>query len=344
MDSAHLPASLGRYQLLEPLGFGGMGVVLRAKDPELRREVAIKLVPDELRANSDAMERLRREAVVMARINHPNVVRVFDVGEQDGMYYYVMELLLGKSLEKRPADTPFDPKEFLGIFTPLADALDVVHRNGIVHRDIKPSNIFVGVPVRGAVLTDFGLTFAPDWERLTSSGIVVGTARYAAPEQMRGEPPNVLSDMFSLGASMVEYASGKPPFADYHGPELLAVRAEAVLPPLAKVAPAVPAPIAQIIDRCVRFQSVERFPSAGELHRALLRAGAAYDLSGAIFARAPSPVAPPPVPHALAKPVRRTTRAHSRAMTRAHWRLLALWLMLVATLVGLVLGVWLRRT
>ncbi len=259
-----------------------MGVVLRARDPELRRDVAVKVVSGPVLLEPGTVERFQREAQVLARLSHPNIVRIFDWGEEQGRLYYVMELLPGTSLDRRrPEETqvgvprpppPFDAREFLDVFTPLADALHEVHAVGVVHRDIKPGNVMTGVPERGAVLTDFGLTLVSGSERLTRTGFVVGTGRYLAPEQLGEKPPGPLADIYSLGVTMFEVVTGRIPFEELHGPELLVARMCARLPAVDSLAPEVPPEVAAVIDRCVEFEPGRRFRSARELHRALVAA------------------------------------------------------------------------
>jgi hypothetical protein len=308
VDADRLPRKFGRYAIVETLGVGGMGVVLSAVDPTLKRKVAVKVIPEEFGRSATSVERLRREAVVLAKLNHPNVVRVFDVGEEQGYQYYVMELLQGQSLDRRVPGQAFDPREFVRIFAPLAEALQAIHDSGIVHRDIKPANIFVDVPERGAVLTDFGLTFAEGQERLTMEGMVVGTVRYAAPEQLRGDPPSPLSDQFSLGASMFEFASGKQPFQEVQGPELILVRSETPMPSVLSAAPWLPAEVAGIIDRCLQFHASARFPDAAALRRALL--AIPVEPSGSVEVPRPEPVRRPSVKTVPAR--RRRTGRRSR--------------------------------
>ncbi|MBI3894068.1 MAG: serine/threonine protein kinase [Candidatus Wallbacteria bacterium] len=264
---------LGRYRLIERIGAGGMGVVTRAHDPKLNRDVAIKAIAEGGKTPPGVAERLRREAMMLARVSHPNVVRVFDVGQPPETLYYVMELLPGTSLESRLAAEPgpsrFDAKEFLELFTPLSDALAAAHAAGVLHRDIKPANIMVGVPDRGPVLTDFGLAWVPDQARLTREGVVVGTLRYMAPEQAAGSAPSPLCDLYGLGVCMFEYATGRKPFMELTGPMLILARPRQQLPPLACVAPHVPDSLARVIDHCVKLDPAERFASARHLHRAL---------------------------------------------------------------------------
>ena len=289
MERERLPRKFGRYAVVETVGVGGMGAVFSAVDPVLKRTVAVKVIPEEFCRSATSVERLRREAVALAKLNHPNVVRVFDVGEEQGFQYYVMELLHGQSLDRRVPGSAFDTREFVRIFASLADALQAVHDGGLVHRDIKPANIFVDVPERGAVLTDFGLTFAEGQERLTMEGMVVGTVRYAAPEQLQGDPPSPLSDQFSLGATMFEFVSGKTPFQEVQqGPELILLRSHTPMPSVLSVTPALPADVAGIIDRCLQFRSSARFRDAAELRKALL--AIPLEPSGSVETPMPEPV------------------------------------------------------
>ncbi|MBI4872641.1 MAG: serine/threonine protein kinase [Candidatus Riflebacteria bacterium] len=273
------PEALGRYRIVGKVGAGGMGVVLRAHDPVLKRDVAVKLVPAHLRANPAVAARFHREVLTLARVSHPNVVHVFDGGDEQGCLYYVMELLAGSSLDhrvKQPAAAgpppPFDAKEFLDVFAPVVDALAVVHEHGIIHRDIKPANILGDVPERGAVLTDFGLTWIESDEKLTREGAVVGTARYIAPEQVRGRPPDALSDLYSMGLTMWEFATREVPFKESKGPDILMRRVTEEMPSVATLAPEVPETLAIVIDTCLRREPERRFGSVRELHSVLARA------------------------------------------------------------------------
>ncbi|MBI3890256.1 MAG: protein kinase [Candidatus Wallbacteria bacterium] len=306
MAPGKVPERLGRYELKEQIGSGGMGTVFRAFDPKLQRYVAVKIVRPQIRGLETVAERFRREALALARLTHPGIVHVFDNGEEAGMLFLVMELLEGTTLQSRvpppgdpdggvppPAPQPFDSREFLDVFTQLADAIWAVHKQGLLHRDIKPANILVGVPERGAVLTDFGLAWMDDDAALTRQGSLMGTHHYMAPEQATGERATPASDVFSLGASMFEYATGRKPFAEIPSATLLAARRTADLPPIALAAPGVPEAIADIIDRAVQRDPAKRYESGRELHRALTRAARELALeSGAVAA--PGAQAPRP--------------------------------------------------
>jgi hypothetical protein len=198
----------------------------------------------------------------------------------------------------------------LSIFLPLADALAVVHGKGILHRDLKPANILAGVPERGAVLTDFGLTWTEGQQALTAVGNAVGTVRYMAPELLRGEPPNALADLYGLGATMFELATGHRPFEGRHGSTLMLACLDEKLPPVRDVTPAVPDTLAVVIDRAVQTLATERFPSARSLHRALVEAGRSLEPEAWLSAEA-RPAARPssrklvaPVPASASQPAR----------------------------------------
>ncbi|MBI4870495.1 MAG: serine/threonine protein kinase [Candidatus Riflebacteria bacterium] len=279
MPREKLPQRFGRYEVLDRVGSGGMGVVLRASDPQLRREVAVKCVPAAVMTLPSAIGRFHREAQILAHLSHPNIVRVFDSGEEEGYLYYVMELLNGRGLDQRtPAEVlgvprmeapPFDLAEFKQVFVPMCRALQAIHEAGLVHRDVKPANILAGVPERGPVLTDFGLALVSGAERLTETGMVVGTGRYMAPEQLSDTDPGLSCDLYALGMTMWEFTTGRVPFEDLHGPALLVARQTAQPPSVQRFQPEIPDDLAAVVDRCVQLAPGDRYPSARELEHAL---------------------------------------------------------------------------
>src|SRR5271154_4358083 len=221
-----LGKTISHYRVLEALGQGGMGVVYRAEDERLGRHVALKLLPEELHGDKQALERFKREARAASALNHPNICTIYDVGEADGRSFIAMEFLEGENLQRRIAGRPLPSAEILEIGLQLAGALDAAHSKGIVHRDIKPANIIVDKSGQ-AKLLDFGLAsieqlracpgtgatetaVAP--EGLTSPGAALGTAAYMAPEQARGEEIDARSDLFSFGAVLYEMCSGRAAF------------------------------------------------------------------------------------------------------------------------------------
>jgi serine/threonine protein kinase len=224
-----LPAGtrLGAYEIVSPLGAGGMGEVYRARDPRLGREVAIKVVPDTVSGSAHALDRFEREARAVAALQHPNICAIYDIGEtSDRRPFIVMELLDGETLQQRLQGGPLAIVTLVDLGIVVADALDVAHSAGIIHRDIKPANIFL--TARGPKLLDFGLAKSapgnadggatclptlPPEVHLTEPGSTVGTVAYMSPEQVRGEAVDARTDLFSLGTVLYEMATGRPAFA-----------------------------------------------------------------------------------------------------------------------------------
>jgi serine/threonine protein kinase len=216
LDPAENPAHLGRlghYEVVEIIGRGGMGIVLKAFDTVLHRIVAVKVLAPQLATTAAARKRFEREARAAAAISHEQVVAIYEVGEVKGLPYLVMEYVAGVSLQERLDRTgPQELKEILRIGMQTARGLAAAHVQGLIHRDIKPANILLHNGVERVKITDFGLARAIDDASLTQSGCIAGTPQYMAPEQARGEAVDHRADLFSLGSVLYAMCTGRPPF------------------------------------------------------------------------------------------------------------------------------------
>lgn len=279
---------LGRYVLADKVGQGAMGAVFRARDIKLDRDVAVKIVTG-FGVDPHACERLLREARAAAALNHPNVVAIHDVGEQEAQPFIVMELIEGATLETRP---PKGLEQMVETVCEICAALEHAHSRGIVHRDLKPSNVLVVDTERGRTvkLVDLGLALARGRDRVTAEGHVMGTPSYMAPEQALGKDVDGRVDLYALGVMMYLWATGELPFA---GDDALAVVAQhinaTVVPPRTRV-PEIPAELDAIITRLLAKDPAERFNTAGELDavlRAMIQADDTVDTLQFPAARSP---------------------------------------------------------
>ena len=287
--SAMIGSKLGSYEVEEEIGRGGMGVVYRAYQPNLQRKVAVKVLLPHLAKDADFVERFMREARAAAKLHHPGLVTIFDVGELDGTYYFSMQWLQGKTLEDRltePGDLPLD--EVVSIVSQMASALGYAHQAGVVHRDVKPANVIVDDTGR-AVLTDFGIAQAANETRLTRVGASVGSPDYMAPEQIQGEAIDARTDLYSLGVLFHNLLTGEPP---YTGEAPIAVAYQhlnAPVPSAREKRPEVPPALDEIVMRMMAKAPEERFQSAEEVLAAL------QDISGVQVTGPPTGIGSVPI-------------------------------------------------
>jgi len=267
---------LGPYEILGALGAGGMGEVYRARDTRLDRTVAIKILPEHLSSDPGRRARFEREARVISGLSHPNICALFDIGDQDEIHYVVLEYLEGSTLADRLAKGPLPLSEVLRVGAEIASALETAHRNGIVHRDIKPANVML--TKIGAKLLDFGLAKpseasataaavnAPTLSKsLTEEGVIVGTFRYMAPEQLEGKDTDSRTDIFALGALLYEMCTGRSAFSGASRASIIAAIMSSEPVPIIGLQPLCPPALERVVQTGLAKDPDERWQSAHDV-------------------------------------------------------------------------------
>ena len=284
-----VPGSRGvtsHYRIMEKLDQGGMGIVYKAKDLRLERNVALKFLPDSLLRDAPALERFRREALAASALNHANICTVYDVGEQDGRPFLAMEFIEGESLRQRIDGKPLAIEEILNLGMQIADALDAAHTQGIIHRDVKPANILVTKRGHAKVL-DFGLAklasnggedeTTMDLARpaadagISASGVICGTPSYMSPEQIRGDGVDSRADIFSMGLLLYEMATGQRAFPGVTAGVIIELVFSRTPTPVRSINPEIPPELEAIINKAIEKDREQRYQSAADVREDLQR-------------------------------------------------------------------------
>lgn len=271
---------LGPYEILAPLGAGGMGEVYRARDTRLDRTVAIKVLPSHLSADPELRQRFEREARAVSSLNHPHICTLHDVGHQDGTDYLVMEFIEGETLNSRLQKGALTTADLLRYSIQISDALDKAHRQGIVHRDLKPGNIML--TKSGVKVLDFGLAkvmqdkapvgvsqLATEQREITKEGTILGTVQYMAPEQLEGKDTDARTDIFALGAVMYEMATGKKAFEGRSNASLIAAILKEDPKPISQVQPVTPPILERLVKTCLAKDPEDRWQNVHDISNEL---------------------------------------------------------------------------
>jgi eukaryotic-like serine/threonine-protein kinase len=273
-------ARLGPYEILSPLGAGGMGEVYKAKDTRLERTVAVKVLPSHMSSSAEVRQRFEREAKTISQLSHPHICALYDVGREGETEYLVMEYLEGETLSERLAKGPLPLESTLRYGVEIADALDKAHRQGIVHRDLKPANVML--TKSGVKLLDFGLakamapaspqsklTALPTQQGLTQEGTILGTFQYMAPEQLEGKDADARTDIFAFGAVLYEMATGRKAFTGATQASLITAIMSMDPQPISQVQAMSPPALDRVVKTCFAKDPEDRWQSAGDIGKEL---------------------------------------------------------------------------
>ena len=269
---------LGQYEIRSPLGAGGMGEVYRAHDKRLDRDVAIKVLPEYLTSDPDRLRRFEQEARATAALNHPNILAVYQMATDNGVSYLVEELLEGETLRERLQRGPIPLRKAIDYGVQIAHGLAAAHDKGIVHRDLKPENLFVTKDGRVKIL-DFGLAHVEESKTAsgqeqtvtfkTEPGVVLGTAGYMSPEQVRGKAADHRADIFAFGAILYEMVTGKQTFRKATSAETMTAILNEEPPSISQLTPTAPPGMQRVVHRCLEKNPEQRFQSASDMAFAL---------------------------------------------------------------------------
>lgn len=265
MEELHYGTPLaGKYKIIEVVGRGGMGVVYKAEDTKLKRQVALKFMPPELTRDAEAKERFVLEAQAAAALSHPNICTIHEINEEEGKSFIAMEYVQGQSLKAKIESGPLKLNEALNIAIQAAEALDEAHKKDIIHRDIKSANIMVADKGQAKIM-DFGLAKVKGGTLLTREGTTLGTVAYMSPEQARGEKVDHRTDIWSLGVVLYEMLSGRLPFMGDHEASILYSVVHEDPKPLQKIKPDIPPELQRVVDKALKKKLESRYSTAAEM-------------------------------------------------------------------------------
>lgn len=319
MDKLQPGQMLGPYRIISQIGQGGMATVYKAYQPSMDRHVAIKVLPSQLAESAEFIERFQREARIIAHLEHPHILPVFDFGESDGITYFVMRFLEGGTLKDRMKSAPLPWAEIDRLFTQLADALGYAHDHGVVHRDLKPANALIDSN-GNLFLTDFGIAklLESASPRLTQTDAIMGTPAYISPEQAQALPVDRRSDIYSLGIILYEMVTGRVPFTADTPLAVILKQISDPLPLPTAIKPDLPASVERVILKALAKNPADRFSTTAEFLSAWKNALKDTDQTireteqiplpaSPVRTPPPTPPKPAPTPRAVSKPARPVT-------------------------------------